>query len=800
LWRTTIHLAKCGECADDTRQQCAAIVHKKRSNDKRKLLQKRKREDDKLARECEKKKKMELFMRNGCARKQDRSAMHTGALSLFDSMNMAETDDLWVEVCLLTMVRPSLANSPVFLKFLDSYRKCSAAYKLPSNRNDGRRGSFAARLSEKEAEVEAICENKLCAASGTGFSMGSDAASVHRRGIFNICVKLPNMTKPIVRVFSDTMKEVSDGAERNAEFYCDKVVAAIKNLPHPRDCVLLIGDTAGEQELMWQMVEIDCPWISSAPCVCHVVNRILTLVGKLPKYQALLKETIEVNNWFSNHTFQRALWNKHGDLSLISPCDSRYALNFLVVFRLLRCMTTALKVVGDALYVNKCFADDIVAARVQNKGWWSKVSAMLQPVWPFVRLLRCGDSHKPLMSKVVGRQLEVEKYFDAALAKFAPGGSCPSPAMHKLYSDVYSCKDGKAMSGGTYWSKLRSEFALAAYGLDPEFHSDKPWLMRGVVSAIDKQFEKRCDLEGNALDEAQRQFDDEYELYKTKSGDLMSRARNWPKLLPDGTAIIDPKSLRPAHLFWSKVESEVPLLGPFAQQQTGQVASQSMDERSFKCYKYLVDKRSTALGRPTQGDDMPRGCRMAKARTNLQAIKSSNESPIDFSDEEAAMRSFDLGDDAHFQKMFAATIASVPAKLFRNYIEEWEEVARKSHRRLQSKRLGNKYVGMKLRDIEPPQPAPPRGRSGRASSSNVSVPGYNELREIVSIPWETAKKCYQVNTVLISSDDPSQSPGHEDTNQPYLINMALHECIKAAAAENAGVQLVPPDVPCTSLA
>ena len=66
-------------------------------------------------------------------------------------------------------------------------------------------------------------------------------------------------------------------------------------------------------------------------------------------------------------------------------------------------------------YIDEKFADDAIKPRVNDQGWWNNIADMCQLVFPYLRLLRCADSHQPMLSKVAGRKKTMEVYYNKLL-------------------------------------------------------------------------------------------------------------------------------------------------------------------------------------------------------------------------------------------------------------------------------------------------------------------------------------------------------------------------------------------------
>lgn len=89
--------------------------------------------------------------------------------------------------------------------------------------------------------------------------MASDAATVHKRPVFNSTTKGASHYMPVVLHVSDATEALGEGEEKGAAYYSDNMFKVILGMPDPRACVILIGDTAGDQTSMWQMEELICP-------------------------------------------------------------------------------------------------------------------------------------------------------------------------------------------------------------------------------------------------------------------------------------------------------------------------------------------------------------------------------------------------------------------------------------------------------------------------------------------------------------------------------------------------------------
>ena len=76
------------------------------------------------------------------------------------------------------------------MEFLNCYRKCSKAYKLPDNKGATNRNySYDAVFNRKVLDVDEKLRAALDGAASAGFTIGSDDATVHKEPISNIYAK-----------------------------------------------------------------------------------------------------------------------------------------------------------------------------------------------------------------------------------------------------------------------------------------------------------------------------------------------------------------------------------------------------------------------------------------------------------------------------------------------------------------------------------------------------------------------------------------------------------------------------------
>jgi hypothetical protein len=136
-----------------------------------------------------------------------------------------------------------------------------------------------------------------------------------------------------------------------------------------------------------------------------------------------------------------------------------------------------------------------------------------------------------------------------------------------------------------YWKKLKSDFACAAYCLDPEFWDAKPWENERVREALMNVSEKLLyPLKGVELQDKLREVEAGYRVYFTKSG-LFSKAHIWPRVV---NGVVDSRDLIPAYEFHQSYGASMGAAQPLAVKIVAQVGSATIAEQNCKQYVVAV--------------------------------------------------------------------------------------------------------------------------------------------------------------------------------------------------------------------
>lgn len=100
----------------------------------------------------------------------------------------------------------------------------------------------------------------------------------------------------------------------------------------------------------------------------------------------------------------------------MSPCDSRYDFNFIVMLKLLKEVLALQKAVGDPAYIEDKFDQDAIKARANETVWWNGVTDVCEYVFRYLRVLRSVGSNAQMLSKTHGRKKQLGAQFDSWLS------------------------------------------------------------------------------------------------------------------------------------------------------------------------------------------------------------------------------------------------------------------------------------------------------------------------------------------------------------------------------------------------
>jgi hypothetical protein len=119
----------------------------------------------------------------------------------------------------------------------------------------------------------------------------------------------------------------------------------------------------------------------------------------IPAVAKMIGEAKEVVNWFTKHKIQRSIYEKLSPTrNLVTPGDTRYVGNFLMLFRLLERRNHLQRIVTSDAYISKEFMDDFIKNRVLDIQWWNLLVLICNCAMPLTFLLKLVDSKMPVSS------------------------------------------------------------------------------------------------------------------------------------------------------------------------------------------------------------------------------------------------------------------------------------------------------------------------------------------------------------------------------------------------------------------
>jgi len=543
----------------------------------------------------------------------------------------------------------AVADSVFFRRMVDALKVASVAYKPPHRM----------ALSDKyvdivETRVNAAKVPHYDAMRIVGATAAMDGATVHGEPIANFVLKVATIPKPIHLKIVNAKNSIAEGEGKDADFMAENFVSSVRALPDGgANVTLLLNDTAGDEMLAQEEVQAVLPQISRAPCGAHVVSLILKLIAAIPRIAEWLNEGNEVTEWFRGKHATTALLDKHVSVHcggkkikrpFFSP-DSRMAVQFLSMLRHLELRAVYQSVVCDVVYVDLKLEDDVIKPRVLDDEWWKKSFAISKLVWPLVRLLKVTDSMLPTMSKIVGRMRQVEQFVENYLE---------DDANDQEYKDLAKLIYHETIDSKGHWSKLRSEFAMAAFCLDPEFYDLHPWEDADAREALMNVCTRLLHpLEGKELDEKMRKVEAGFCVYWTKA-ELFSKPHIWPRV---ENGVVNKADMMPTYEFFLSFGASMRDGQPLAVKITAQLSAATIAERDFKLYKGIATKKRSALGRE-KNDGTITAIRLANIHANLHLEDfADGKSP---NEQESFLRSFDLDEEAKWAKTFLGGFTAAP--------------------------------------------------------------------------------------------------------------------------------------------
>ena len=263
----------------------------------------------------------------------------------------------------------------------------------------------------------------------------------------------------------------------------------------PHNVVLIITDTCATMAKAWALVEDEFPWISVLCCQPHVVSLLMKDIAKDKEVMETINEEGTVVAWFANHQFPLAKLRemtvqKLGKKKeLVKAATTRFGTHTLVGERLQELKPALQATVVDSSYVSKNYKDAASTEEatgsgktvrtnkgattkrhvLDDDGFWSRVETHVKTTRPLYKMLRRFDTSAPAVGKVYSSWFEAGEHLKTTTG----------PYMKKCVE-----------AHGERWAYGHSDFAAAAYMLDPEFHghdiSSNAEVADGFMNVVEK--------------------------------------------------------------------------------------------------------------------------------------------------------------------------------------------------------------------------------------------------------------------------------------------------------------------------
>jgi hypothetical protein len=345
--------------------------------------------------------------------------------------------------------------------------------------------------------------------------------------------------------------------------------------------------------------------------------------------QDVIKEEATVVGWFSNHQFPLAKLRENTKNLLGNACElvkagaTRFGTHTLVGDRLLKLKGSLQRTVVDPEYVAQKYKDKgdseeatgtgrvyrtnkgATASKLvlEEDGFWQRVTTHVKVTKPIFKMLRRFDSSAPAVGKVYSSWFELGEHLEHETgATYASG-----------LGDKHSER----------WAYGHSDFAAAAYYLDPEFINhdqssnaevvngfmdvaEKIGILRAVRAELDKwpavwkarrefikddpsklksseKYPSYPTVKDAAVSHFCQKVNEQITLYRAKKGTF---SREW---------VMASAESQPAYLWWDANGGAVPELQYMARLVLAQPASASICERINSEFAFVKDKRRNRL-------------------------------------------------------------------------------------------------------------------------------------------------------------------------------------------------------------
>ena len=584
------------------------------------------------------------------------------------------------------------------------------------------------RLLDQEYELvkarnEARINNHSLA--GRLMTIVSDACTIHKKPLTNYVAKYTNEPGILLK-YEDATELYQDDGIKDAQTVANGLTNVIEEVGE-RNVAAVVLDNAPVMVAAMGILSVIYKSIFFLGCLAHKVNTLVKHMvndDDMEEIASLVRRTKLIVHHFNEKHKPQALLQKSLDehlgthLAFIIPAETRFGLYLLMLHRVYRMKAALQAVVMTKAHADSCDGDDDdeVVALVRDDTYWDELLKLLLLLMPLLRLIRLAELTGESIGKFYPLTLVTRQHLIDNQNILSYGGN------------ILAKFEEKSTVGEWY-----HDIHLAAYALDPEYFDvpifQKPDVITAFRGVISKLFtDKRPVPHGGFTALILEQL----HTYKDKRG-IFSQ----PDIQEAAKVTLPSK-------FWKNYGGSVPELQYLAKHIFSVALSNDSAEINWKNYKDCSTKERSRLLPET----------VHKLITIQQDSALQLQCYHDYKQELAKWTHEDelIKLDKDIQKSRDARVLK-----FKNYIEEWEmdRISLKNDKCCSS--LLEKYLHMYLYDE-------------------------GEVRRVVDVVWSTTSRPakYQVVTQFIEVLNADDLINAEQENVNYLINVELHQCVKAA--------------------
>ena len=315
------------------------------------------------------------------------------------------------------------------------------------------------RLKQRQQKAT---ERHLEGRPNAGRTVTGDGATKKKTPLIDILVHVPKGGVQLLEVV-DCTQHLAEGGVKDRFFIAENLCRNIERVG-PKNVFLVVCDGGGDWSQTEDLIQSKWPWISFLHCVSHEVSLIIKdCFLNIDALVRLENFVIDAQHWFSTHAV-RAMLVDHAHANepttFTWPAPTRYCGKLLQIRRFFKMKELLRRVCNSGVYLDKNFkpaqpADDFdpIKTKILGDEIWPVMEAVTESLGPLLLLCRLADGQKGVLSKLHITQKYVRAQMTALAAAKGEGS---------VAADVLVYLESR-------WAEMQSDVAKAAYVLDPQF-------------------------------------------------------------------------------------------------------------------------------------------------------------------------------------------------------------------------------------------------------------------------------------------------------------------------------------------